>query len=73
MKEIDNDEVLRELKRLHSVGFLKNKDLVKKLEKIIKEKENLKTAISKQKAANMKMVAENFSVKELQLLINSVI
>lgn len=70
MNEIDNDENIRELKRLHDDGLLKDEDLVEKLKEILKEKENLRKSIAKQKNVNIDTVLQNFSVDDLLLLIN---
>jgi len=70
MNEIDNDENIRELKRLHDDGLLKDEDLVEKLKEILKEKESLRKSISEQKNVNIDTVLQNFTVNDLLLLIN---
>ncbi|AXG70019.1 hypothetical protein KORDIASMS9_02248 [Kordia sp. SMS9] len=70
MNEIDNDENIRELKRLHDDGLLKDEDLVEKLKEILKKKESLRDAITEQKNANIDIVLKHFTVHDLLLLIN---
>jgi hypothetical protein len=69
MKENDIEERLRELKRLYDEGYLKDEDLIERLEEIVKRKESLKKSIANQKNINTKMV-ENFTLDDLLLLLN---
>ncbi|WP_430409203.1 hypothetical protein [Kordia sp.] len=68
MKEIE--EELKKLKRLHDDGFLKDDDLLKKLEEIVKRREKLEKLVENQKESNLNFVTENFTVDDLLLLIN---